>query len=164
RAVLSMLRRNSGSSSGGGVGCCRVDDPVAVRQIRPAVPGARTPPAPDLAAASGIGLPAAREMIGPTTGSSRMMMTQTTRGNARTSSSSDDRQLMRATMVRTSPSPNRSMNRRTMPCIMPRRKSFAEPPRLRRVLVDLDPLRLLTVYDDQLRTWLPDPAPAGMVV
>jgi GNAT superfamily N-acetyltransferase len=32
------------------------------------------------------------------------------------------------------------------------------------VLDDLDPARLLAAYDEQLRTWLPDPLPAGTLI
>src|SRR5262249_18968588 len=32
------------------------------------------------------------------------------------------------------------------------------------VTLSLDPVKLLSVYDDQLRTWMPDPPPAGTVV
>jgi hypothetical protein len=42
--------------------------------------------------------------------------------------------------------------------------SIADTPRLSLVTKALDPIALLAVYDEQLRTWLPDPPPAGTVI
>jgi GNAT superfamily N-acetyltransferase len=42
--------------------------------------------------------------------------------------------------------------------------SIAEAPRLTLVTETLDPAKLLAVYDDQLRTWMPDQPPAGTVI
>jgi GNAT superfamily N-acetyltransferase len=42
--------------------------------------------------------------------------------------------------------------------------SIADTPRLSLVAEALDPAKLRAVYDDQLRTWMPDPLPAGTLV